>query len=82
MSELGRPAEAVAPLQRAVELDPTHANAFIALGVAFARTGRADEAANALRDAVNRTSKTIVRAGQDGTSKAKRTPPGRARRSR
>ena len=52
LSELGRPAEAVAPLQRAVELDPTHANAFIALGVAFARTGRADEAANALRDAV------------------------------
>ena len=41
LSELGRPAEAVAPLQRAVELDPTHANAFIALGVAFARTGRA-----------------------------------------
>ena len=52
LSELGRPAEAVAPLQRAVELDPTHANAFIALGVAFARTGRADEAINALRDAV------------------------------
>ena len=52
LSELGRPAEAVAPLQRAVELDPTHANAFIALGVAFARTGHADEAANALRDAV------------------------------
>ena len=49
LSELGRPAEAVAPLQRAVELDPTHANAFIALGVAFARTGRADEAADALR---------------------------------
>ena len=52
LSELGRPAEAVAPLQRAVKLDPTHANAFIALGVAFARTGRADQAANALRDAV------------------------------
>jgi len=52
LSELGRPAEAVAPLLRAVELDHTHANAMIALGVAFARTGRADEAVNALRDAV------------------------------
>ena len=35
-----------------------------------------------LRDAVNLTSKTIVRAGQDGAGKAKRTPPGRSRRSR
>ncbi|MBL8976588.1 MAG: site-specific integrase [Myxococcales bacterium] len=34
-----------------------------------------------LRDAVNLTSKTIVRAGRSG-SKAQRTPPGRARRSR
>jgi len=35
----------------------------------------------ALRDAVNRTSKTIMQAGRSG-SKAKRTPPGRARRPR
>ena len=35
-----------------------------------------------LRDAVNLTSKTIVRAGQDGTSKARRAPQGRSRRSR
>lgn len=48
----GATGRGVAPLQRALKLDPTHANAFIALGVAFARTGRADEAANALRDAV------------------------------
>ncbi len=36
---------------------------------------------HALRDAVNLTSRTIKRA-QDGASKAKRTPPGRARGSR
>ncbi|KAI5912142.1 tetratricopeptide repeat protein [Thauera sp. 2A1] len=52
LSELGQAGDAVAPLQRAVALDPANANAMIALGVAFERTGRPDEAARVLTDAV------------------------------
>jgi len=37
---------------------------------------------NVLRDAVNMTSKTIVQAGQDGTSKGRKTPKSRSRKPR
>ncbi len=37
---------------------------------------------NVLRDAVNMTSKTIVQAGQDGTSKGRKAPKSRSRKAR
>ena len=37
---------------------------------------------NVLRDAVNMTSKTIVQAGQDGTSKGRKAPKSRSRTPR
>jgi hypothetical protein len=37
---------------------------------------------DALRNAVNQTSKTIIRAGQDGASKGKKAGKARARKSR
>lgn len=55
LSELGRPEEAVAVLERALELDPTHNHAGIAMGVALARLDRYDEAARVLTRVVQAT---------------------------
>jgi len=52
LSELGRVPDAVAPLERALRIDPAHTHAAVALGVALARLGRSDEAARVLGEAV------------------------------
>ncbi len=52
LSELGRVAECVAPLERCTRLDSAHANAWVGLGVAHTRLGRAGEALAALTRAV------------------------------
>ena len=52
LSELGRVAESIAPLERCVRLDPDYVNAWVGLGVAHARLGRPAEAETALRRAI------------------------------
>ena len=47
-----RPEDAIAPLQRAVELLPQDAGSYNKLGIAFAQTGRLDEARVAMERAV------------------------------
>lgn len=55
LSELGRPAEAITLLERALALDPTHKDAAIALGVAHAKLEHYDEAAAVLSQVVQHT---------------------------
>jgi tetratricopeptide (TPR) repeat protein len=52
LSQLGRVAESLAPLERCVRLDPDYVNAWVGLGVAHARLGRPVEAEAALRRAI------------------------------
>ncbi len=54
LSELGRIADSLAPLQRCLALDADYVNAWIGQGVALARLGRDDEAATSLREALRR----------------------------
>jgi arylsulfatase A-like enzyme/Flp pilus assembly protein TadD len=54
LSDGGRPAEAVAPLQRALTLDPDLHQARFALAVAFARAGRRAEAAATAQELLRR----------------------------
>ncbi|MGA7951201.1 MAG: tetratricopeptide repeat protein [Thiobacillaceae bacterium] len=52
LSELGRTAESVEPLERCTRLDPDYANAWVGLGVAYTRLDRTTEAMGALKKAV------------------------------
>ena len=52
LSDAGRYAEAEHHLRRAVELDPAHVNAKVALGVSLIRQNRHDEAVEFLQEAV------------------------------
>lgn len=52
LSELGRVAECVEPLERCVRLEPAHANAWVGLGVAHTRLGDGSKAREALEKAV------------------------------
>jgi arylsulfatase A-like enzyme/Flp pilus assembly protein TadD len=54
LSEGGRPEEAVAPLRRALELDPDFHQARFNLAIAFARHGRMPEAAREAEDLLGR----------------------------
>ncbi|MGH7315500.1 MAG: tetratricopeptide repeat protein [Candidatus Rokuibacteriota bacterium] len=55
MLNIGRFADAQAEFQKAVELDPTYADAFHNLGSAYAEQGRWDEAIGAYRKALAQT---------------------------
>lgn len=52
LSEMGRTAECIGPLEKCVTLNPDYANAYIGLGVAYSRLGKHDLAQHALREAV------------------------------
>lgn len=52
LSELGKVAECIDPLERCTRLDPAHANAWVGLGVAHTRLGHADKAMAALTKAL------------------------------
>jgi choline-sulfatase len=54
LSDGGHPADAVAPLQRALTLDPDLHHARFALAIAFARTGRRAEAAATAQELLRR----------------------------
>ena len=48
----GRPADAIDPIQRALEIDPASAAALQTLALAQAAAGKADEAAGLLQQAL------------------------------
>lgn len=52
LSELGRVAESVAPLERAIGIDPKYVNAYVGLGFSYTKLGRDDDALAALRQAI------------------------------
>ena len=54
LSDGGHPNEAIAPLQRALTLDPELHQARFGLAIAFARSGRLAEAASTAQDLLNR----------------------------
>ena len=54
LSELGKVAESVEPLQRCLAIDPDHHHARTALGVSFSRLGQRDEAERAFREVLAR----------------------------
>ena len=53
LSELGRYAEAQEHLSRTLELEPSHVNAAVGLGIAQARSGKLEDAITTLRTAVS-----------------------------
>lgn len=55
LSELGRPVEAIAALERALKMAPAHFHAAIALGVAHAKLNKYDDAACVLTKVVQAT---------------------------
>lgn len=54
LSDGGRPGEAIAPLQRALTLDPDLHQARFGLAIAYARVGRKDDAAATARELLQR----------------------------
>lgn len=52
LSEVSKVAECIAPLERCIQLDPNYTNAYVALGLAFAKLSRNDEAVDTLRKAI------------------------------
>lgn len=53
LSELGRLDACIEPLERCIRIDPGYVNALVALGVAYARLGRPDEAERTLAQALD-----------------------------
>ena len=52
LSELGRVAESVAPLEHCIEIDKKYVNAYVGLGFSLTKLGRNEEAEAALREAI------------------------------
>ena len=52
LSELGRIADSVAPLEKCIALNPNYVSGLVGLGVAYVRLDRLDEAEGVLRNAI------------------------------